>query len=329
MASGVFFQGFGKYVAKTKETNGEVAQRLNISEQEIIAKSGVECRYLAKEESASFMGAEALREAMASAKIPASELSGIIVATFSGDYLYPNMASKLCGELRINGAFAFDVQANCAGFQMALGIARDRLLSDSQSKFIAVVGIARQSPFLDPNDVNTAYFFSDAASAVILGREAKPGGLGPSLYKTNPKSFETVRLRAGGSSFPYSPQLWSTDRHAFFYEHAGLGVWKEVMVEMPQLIRKTLDAAGWKAEDVDLILMHQANLRLIEYLMSRLKLPMTKTVTNVQTIGNTADASLGTVLYDAAEQKRLTSGAKIVLASVGAGFVYSATPYIA
>ena len=329
MPEGVFFTGFGKSIGSTVESNAEVANRLGITEEEIITKSGIQCRYIAKNESASDLAISAANEALKSANISASDLSGVIVATFSGDYLYPNMASKVAGELGVSDLFAFDVQANCAGFQTALSLARDRLLSDMSCKAIAVIGVAKQSPYLDPMDLNTAYFFSDAASAVILHRESRVGGLGQSIFKTNPKSFESVRLRAGGSSFPYSEALWKNDRTAFYYEHAGLSVWKEVIVEMPQLIKKMLKSLEWDVNDIDLVLMHQANLRLIEYIMSRLRLPMSKTLTNVEKIGNTADASLGTVLYDAQQQNKLSPGTKILLASVGAGFVYAATPYVA
>lgn len=329
MSKGVFFLGFGKAIGSKAETNAEVAARFQIQESEIIAKSGITCRYIAADETASSLATKALREALASAGLQAGDLGGIIVATFSGDYLYPNTASKLCGELEINDAFAFDVHANCAGFQIALSMGRDRLLASPHPKPIAIVGLAKQSPYLNSNDINTAYFFSDAASCVILDIQNREGGLGETFHKANPKNYESVKLRAGGSQFPFSDSLWKNDPHAFFYEHAGLSVWKEVMVEMPQLIRKTLENIGWKTEDIDLVLMHQANLRLIEYIMSRLRLPMNRTVTNVQTIGNTADASLGTVIYDAAQQKRLTPGKKIILASVGAGFIYTVTSYIA
>jgi 3-oxoacyl-[acyl-carrier-protein] synthase III len=325
------FSGFGKYIPPHEQTNAEVAQRFGIKEEEIIYKSGIRCRYLAKDEPASSMALKALQEALTTSGMQAKDLNGIIVSTFSGDYLYPNTASRLARDLEINDIFSYDLQANCAGFQTAISVARDHLLANPDAKHVAVVGVAKQSPFLDPNVLETAFFFSDGASAVILSRgtgSASEGVL-QSTFKTNGHNYEIVRLRAGGSSFPLTEDLKKTDPSAFYYEHAGLGVWSEVIVEFPKLIRKTLEKLQWPADSVDLFLFHQANLKLIQFLMARLRLPAAKTVTNVEAIGNTADASLGTVLYDAHHLGRLKKpGSRILLASVGAGFVYCVTPYV-
>lgn len=322
------FLGFGKYVAKTQETNAEVAARFGIDENEIIAKTGVGCRYIAKDESASDMALAAVREAIGDAGIDAEDLSAVLVCTFSGDYIYPNMASGLCRHLDIHNCMAFDLQANCAGFQMGLSTARDMLRSNPEHKYIAVVGVAKQSSYLDPNDINTAFFFSDAASATILGRVEGQGGLLGTFSKTNGQNFEVVRLRGGGSSFPLTQELLDERPETLTYDHAGIAVWKEVMVEMPSLVKKALAELGWDREDLDLVLMHQANLRLIEFIVARLGLEMSNTITNIQEIGNTADASLGTIIYDAHKQGRFKPGSKVMLASVGAGFVYAVTPYI-
>ncbi|MBL4613272.1 MAG: ketoacyl-ACP synthase III [Magnetovibrio sp.] len=322
------FIGFGKYVAKTVETNAEVAARFGIKEEEIVAKSGVECRYIAREESASEMALAAVREAIDDSGLDASELSAVIVCTYSGDYIYPNTASALCRDLNISDCMAFDIQANCAGFQIGVSTARDMLRSNPDHRHIAVVGVAKQSPYLDPNDINTAFFFSDAASAVVMSRVEGEGGILGTFYKTNGRNYEVMRLRGGGSSYPLTHELLRTMPDALTYDHAGIAVWKEVMVEMPALVKKAQAAIGWKKGEVDLVLMHQANLRLIEFIIARVGLEMSNTVTNIQDIGNTADASLGTVIYDAQRQGRLVPGSKIMLASVGAGFVYAVTPYI-
>ena len=315
-------------MAKTVETNAEVAARFDIDEGEIIEKSGVGCRFIAKNESATDMALAAIKEAIDDAGVDAGELSCIIVCTFSGDYIYPNTASHLCKHLEISDCLAFDVQANCAGFQVGISTARDMLRSNPGHRHIAVVGLAKQSPFLDPNDINTAFFFSDAAAAVVMSRVEGKGGIFGTFHKTNGKSFEVVRLRGGGSSYPLNLELLENMPETLTYDHAGIAVWKEVMVEMPALIKKAMAEIGWNKREVDLVIMHQANLRLIEFIAARVGVDMSKTVTNIQDIGNTADASLGTVLYDAQRQGKLRPGTKVMLASVGAGFVYAVTPYI-
>lgn len=324
----VEFLGVGKHIASVLETNGEVAARLGIDEDEIIAKSGVKQRYIARDETASDMGHAALSEAIADAGIEPTALDAVIVATYSGDYTYPNTASALCRRLGIQDCAAFDIQANCAGFQVGLETARNMLLCDPDVRNVAVVGVARQSPYLDPSDINTAFFFSDGASATILGRVGGDGGLLKTYHRTNGRNYEVVRLRAGGSSFPLTQELLDNEPKTRFYEHAGLAVWKEVIVEMPKLVKAALAGVGWERSDLDLVLMHQANLRLIEFVLSRLGLTLENTHTNIEEIGNTADASLGTVIYDAKKAGRLKPGMKVMLASVGAGFVYAVTPYI-
>ncbi|MDP7195379.1 MAG: 3-oxoacyl-[acyl-carrier-protein] synthase III C-terminal domain-containing protein, partial [SAR202 cluster bacterium] len=138
-----------------------------------------------------------------------------------------------------------------------------------------------------------------------------------------------VRLRTGGSSFPFSKEsLKEENSSSLYFEHMGLGVWKEVIVKLPQIINNALNDLNWKIDDISLFLMHQANMNLINYIVKKLKIPSNKTMTNVQDIGNTGDASVGTILYDAKKSGLLKKNSKIILASVGAGFVYAVTPYI-
>ncbi len=326
----ILFKGFGKSLGSYRETNAEVSSRLGITEDEIIRKIGIEQRFIAKEETAGELAKRALVEALSNSGISAEGLDGIIVSTFTADYLYPNMASWLARELNVHQLFCFDLQANCAGLQMAMVMAKGYLANRPDGTCLALVGLAKQSPFLDPMNKETAFLFSDAASAVIVEKVAGDNaGLLESSFRTNGQNYEIVRLRAGGSKFPYRPELFENDRNALYYEHAGLGVWTEVMVELPKLIRESLESVGWSAGEVGLFLFHQANLRLLEFVLERLRVPNSKTVLNVSEIGNTADASLGTVLYDAERQGKLTQpGTKVILASVGAGFVYVVTPYV-
>jgi len=326
---GIKIIGSGRYIPPLFEKTEEVAKRLGIESDNIVKKTGIEKRHLAGDETASGMGHKALLEAIELGRLDKSDIDGVIVATFTGDYLYPNTALKLVKTLGLNCGIAQDVMANCAGMQVAFENARSLLIANDKLKFIAVVGIAKQSPFVDPNDENSAYFFGDAASAVIMGKDLSPADSGflPSYFKSNTKNYELVRLRAGGSSFPFSPKLLETNKPTLFYEHTGLGVWKEVVVELPKIIRNSLDDLGWTVDEVDLVLFHQANLNLINYCMAKLKVPKSKTINNVQALGNTAEASLGTVIYEAFKKGMFSKGKKILFASVGAGFIYAVTPY--
>jgi 3-oxoacyl-[acyl-carrier-protein] synthase III len=328
-AMGIRIIGVGKYIPPMFETAEVVAARLNISAEEIIRMTGIEKRHLAGDETASSMGHKALGEAIESSCINKDDIDGVIVATCSGDYLFPSTALKLVQSQDLKAGLAFDLMANCAGMQTAFETARSLLTSNPGLKIIAVVGIAKQAPYVDPYDENSAYFFGDAASAVLIQRDenAAEEGFLPSYFNSKTKNYELVRLRGGGSSFPINSSLLEQDSKARYYEHTGIGVWKEVIVELPKIIRSSLADLNWKIDDLDLILFHQANLRLIEYCMARLRLPMSKSVNNVSTLGNTAEASIGTAIYDAFRAGRLGKNKKILLASVGAGFIYAVTPY--
>ncbi|MBC7861124.1 MAG: ketoacyl-ACP synthase III [Burkholderiaceae bacterium] len=326
---GIKIIGAGQYIPPGFEGTEVVAARLGIAADDIVRKTGIEKRHLAGDETASSMGHKALADAIERAGIDKDEIDGVIVATFTGDYLYPSMALKLVQSLGLKAGLAFDLMANCAGMQAAFENARALLLANPKMRVIAVVGIAKQSPFVDPNDENSAYFFGDAAAAVLMGSGGAAPGAGflPSYFNSHTKNYELVRLRGGGSSYPHHSAALRQDSKALYYEHTGLGVWKEVVVELPKIIRHALDDLGWSVDELDLILFHQANLRLIEYCMARLKLPMSKSLNNVAAIGNTAEASLGTVMCDAFRAGHFGKGKKVLLASVGAGFMYAVTPY--
>ncbi len=323
-------KGVGRYIPPKFETSMEVASRLGISEAEILLKTGIEKRHLAGDEAASSMGQKALLEAIETSQICKDQIGGILVATFTGDYVYPSTALKLSQLLDLKLGIAFDVMANCSGMAVALENARSLMLTNHKLNCVAVVGIAKQAPFINQYDKNSVLFFGDGASAIILTKEQSENNIGllAGNFSSHTESYELVRLRAGGSSYPFSAWLELTDPKAFHYEHSGLGVWKEVTVALPKIIKQTLSQLEWSTEDLDLILFHQASLRLLEYCMARLKLPPEKTIYNVQAIGNTADASLGTVIYEAFINGQITPGKKILFATVGAGFIYTVTPYL-
>ena len=309
-----------------EESNTEVAQRLNISEKDIVSKSGIKKRFIAKNISNLKLGCDAFRNAIEAYGIDLETVDGVIVCSFTNDYVFPNIASAVGREFGLSSIFAFDVQANCAGLQVGLNIARDKLLANRGMKKIVIIAIAKQSPFLNPYDINTAYFFSDAASCIVVeARNSAYAGLMDPVSKVITSNYEAVRLRAGGAEYRNFDAL---EDKAKFYEHAGMAVWKETIVQIPKIIRETLIKYNWDLEEVDYILMHQANLRLIEFIFARLSMPLHKTILTVEDMGNTADASLGTVIHKALDNDLLKPGMKILLLSIGSGFIYECGGYI-
>jgi 3-oxoacyl-[acyl-carrier-protein] synthase-3 len=219
-------------------------------------------------------------------------------------------------------AGAFDLLANCTGFQVGISVASDWMRMDPSVEYGLVVGTAVQSPFIDWTDPESIYF-GDGAGAAVLGRvPAGYGILARDLY-TNPVVFDSVRLRGGGSSHPMRPE--NVGDGLQYYEMNGMEVWKQVIQYQPRVIKGALAKIGKTADDVDFFIFHQANLRLIEFLMARMHQPMDRTYTNVATIGNTADASLALALAGAVKAGRIGRDALVVISGVGAGFTFGAT----
>lgn len=319
---GVF--GVGKYVPSKLVTNQMLEEWTGVPAQKIIDNTGVESRYIVEEhESASGMAAVAAKQAIEMAGIDPSQIGIIIGCGFTGDYVYPAMACKVQNLINAKNAGAFDLMANCTGFQVGLGVASDRLMCDENIECALVLGTALQSRFINWSDPNTAIYFGDGAGAAILGRVPQGYGILSNEIFTNGNVFDAVRMRGGGSSYPLRPE--NINENLQYYEMNGMEVWKQVVQYQPLAIRRSLEKIGMKVEDVDFFIFHQANLRLIEYLMAKMKQPMNKTYTNVAEIGNTADASIAITLCDAMREGRLKRGDLVVISGVGAGFIFGSS----
>jgi 3-oxoacyl-[acyl-carrier-protein] synthase III len=321
---GIGILGVGRYVPSRRVTNEQVQEWTGVSADDIVAKTGIVSRYVAEEgETASGMSVAAARDALEMAGIGPEALKLIVGCTFSGDYVYPAMACKVQELLGARNAGGFDVMANCTGFQVGLGVASDRMYADAGVEYSLVLGTALQSRYIDWTDPNTAFYFGDGAGAAVLGPVPPEYGILATEVFSNSKVFESVRLRGGGSSFPLRRE--NVDQGLQYYEMNGLEVWKQVVQYQPTAIRRVLEKIGRTVQDVDFFIFHQANLRLIEFLMGKMKQPMEKTCTNVAEIGNTADASLAITLCDAVREGRIRRGDLVVVSGVGAGFTFGAT----
>jgi 3-oxoacyl-[acyl-carrier-protein] synthase-3 len=321
---GIGIVGVGKHVPSKRITNEMVQSWTGIPAESIVAKTGVQCRYIVEDhESASGISALAAKQALDMAGISPDQIGLIIGCTFSGDYIYPAMACKVQGLLGAKNAGAFDLLANCTGFQVGLSVAADRMHGDPMLAHSLVLGTALQSRFINWKDPESAMYFGDGAGAALLGHTPPGYGILSTSLFTNPSVFESVRLRGGGSSHPLRSE--NINDGLQYYEMNGMEVWKQVIQYQPIAVRQALDKIGKKTSDVDFFIFHQANLRLIEYLMAKMKQPMSKTYTNVAEIGNTADASLAIALCDAVRNGHIKRDQLVIVSGVGAGFTFGAT----
>jgi 3-oxoacyl-[acyl-carrier-protein] synthase III len=321
---GVGILGMGKYVPTKLVGNDGIEAAAGLEPGTIEKKTGVRARYVAEDDdTCSALSAIAAGQALAAARVEPEQIGLVLAATFTADYLMPAVACKIHQILGTKNAAAFDLMANCTGFQVGLNVAADKLSCDPTVTHALVVGAALQSRFVNWSDKNSALYFGDGFGAAVLG--PVPPGYGFLAHDVFSKSsvYESVRIRGGGSTHPTRPD--NVHDLLNYYEINGMDVWKQVAQHQPTVIKRVLAKAGLGLEEVDFFIFHQANLHLIAYLMGKMKLPMSRTHTNVAEIGNTAEASMAIALCEAAEQRLIKKGDVVVISGVGAGFTFGAS----
>lgn len=322
--SGVGVLGTGRYVPQKSISNDQLEAQCGLEPGTILSKTGITKRHVVEDhETASSMSAECARQALESADVQPEQIGIIICCTFTGDYVYPALACKVQELIGAKYAGSFDLMANCTSFQVGLTVASDRMKCDPTIGYALVIGVALQSRYINWNDPESAIYFSDGAGAAVLGPVPDGYGTLASEIFTNSKVFEAVRLRGGGSSHPMRPQ--NVNEGLQYYEMNGMEVWKQVMQFQPKAVKRVLEKIGKTTDDVNFFIFHQANRNLIHFLMGRMKQPLEKTLTNVEDIGNTADASLAIALHDAVISSRIKRDDLVVVSGVGAGFTFGAT----
>lgn len=320
---GIGIVGVGHDLPDTIEDNATLCRGLSVTPDWIVEKTGIHRRHIASPtDRASDLATRAATRALAMAGIDGSQLGAIIGCTFSGDYVFPPLSAKLHHALGGRGAQVYDLQANCAGLVAGLTAASDRMFRDDSVRYALVVGVDLCSRYIDRSDVNTAIYLSDGAGAIVLGRCAPEGGIRSSAFFTDSSNYESVRLRGGGSSFPAGrPFDPAVDR----MEMNGIATWKQAITHLPGVIRRACEKGGVASSEVDFFVLHQANLRLIEYIVRKMGVGMDHTYTNVQDIGNTGSASIAIALSEAVERGLVRPDSLLMLAGVGAGFNFGAS----
>ena len=307
--------GTGSYLPHNAVTNADLERRMDTSDEWIRSRTGIRQRYLAQEgETSSSLALEASRAAIASAGIDAGEIDLIIVATSTPDYIFPSTACLLQAKLGIKGCPAFDVQAVCSGFVYALSTA-DMFIRSGQHRCALVVGAEVFSRILDWNDRGTCVLFGDGAGAVILKADQKPGILASALHADG--------AHVGILSVPGSICSGRVTGDPFL-RMDGPAVFKFAVRVLDEVARETLGKCGLQVGDVDWLIPHQANLRILESTAKRLGLPPEKLIVTVDMHGNTSAASVPLALDTAVRDGRIRSGHKVMLQAVGGGFTWGA-----
>ena len=316
--------GVGHHLPDSWEDNETLCQRLNVTPEWIVEKTGIQRRYIAGPADTAWQYSVAsAKQALEMAGIAPEELGLIIACTFSGDYQFPPLSAKVQQQLDAKQAQVFDLQANCSGFVAGLTAASDRMRVDPTVRYALVIGVELCTRYIDHCDVNTAIYLSDGAGAAVLGHVQGGDGILASAFHTDSSNYEAVRLRGGGASFPNNGRAFNPAVDQM--EMNGIATWKQAITHLPPTIRKACEKAQVVVKEVDFLVFHQANLRLIEYLIRKLGFDMSKTYTNVADVGNSGAASLAIALSQAVHAGHIQHGAKVVLAGVGAGFNFAAS----
>jgi 3-oxoacyl-[acyl-carrier-protein] synthase-3 len=322
---GVGIVSTGHYLPSKIQSNEELCELIpELTPEWIINKTGIKRRYhLSADETASSMAIEACKNAITNSGIDVKEIGLVIVASFSQDYLFPPMSAKIHSYFGlVKDCQILDINTNCVGHVTALTVASERMKCDISIKNALVIGAEVLSKYTNPKDKETAVFFSDGASAVILGRVDDGLGFRSAKFMTDSSTYESVRMRGGGSSFPIAEK--SEDLKVLYVEQNGLATWKQAVTNFPVVIQKLLEKENLKIDEIDFFIFHQANGFLIDYLMKKMKVPLNKTYTNVEEIGNTGSASIGIALSEAYSKGLIKKGSNLVIAGVGAGFNFGA-----
>jgi 3-oxoacyl-[acyl-carrier-protein] synthase III len=325
---GVAIVGVGHHLPSGVEDNETLCRHLGgeVTPEWIVEKTGIQARRIAATgDTAWGYAVAAATQALAMAGISPEQLDLIVACTFSGDYQFPPLSAKVQQQLGAKGAQIYDLQANCSGFVTGLTTASDRMRVDPTVRYSLVIGVEFCTRYIDRSDVNTAIYLSDGAGAAVLAHCEAGQGIQASAFHTDSSNYEAVRLRGGGSFHANNGRAF--DREVDLMEMNGIATWKQAITHLPPTIRRACEKAGLPLKDVDFLVFHQANLRLIEYLVRKMGFGLDKTYTNVAQIGNSGSASLAIALSEAQRLGHLQPGMNVVLAGVGAGFNFAASAW--
>lgn len=318
-----YIAGTGSFTPTRILTNADLERMVDTSDEWIVTRTGIKERHIAEPGLAgSDMAYEAARKALVAAGTEAGELDMIIVATVTPDHPFPSCACSLQARLGATKAAAFDVGAACSGFIYALNIGWSMIRSGS-ARTILVIGVEVLSRITDYTDRSTCVLFGDAAGAAILKESPDPERGILSVAIGSDGSFgDLLYLPGGGSRSPSSHE--TVERHQHFIHMSGSDVFKIAVRGMETISRQALGVAGVPLEQIDLLIPHQANLRIIDATAKRLQVPPAKVMVNIDRFGNTSSASIPLALDEAVTTGRVQSGHTIVMVAFGGGLTWGA-----
>jgi 3-oxoacyl-[acyl-carrier-protein] synthase-3 len=317
--------GTGRGVPPRVLTNDDLSKMVDTSDAWISERTGIRQRHILEPGlAASDLGVEASREACRKAGVDPATVDCIIVGTVTGDCPFPSTATFIQKKLgAMSGGCAFDLSAACAGFLYGLSIG-DAFVRRGQFKRVLVVGVEVLSRIVDWSDRTTCVLFGDAAGAVLLGPDDRPGrGILSTHLFADGALTDILYQPAGGSREPLTAAAIAEKRQ--FVKMNGREVYKHAVRNMASASKTALDANGLAAADVSLVVAHQANLRILEGVAERVGIPLERFFVNIDRYGNTSSASVPTALDEAIEQGKVKDGDLLLLSALGGGLAWASS----
>lgn len=312
--------GWGKYVPKNIVTNYDLEKTVDTSHEWIVQRTGIEQRHIAAEdETTSTMAVAAANDALEVAKLTPADLDLIIVATSTPDYFAPAISSTVQAKLGATCP-AFTISTGCTGFVYSL-VTAHQFIATGAFKRILVVGVELISRYIDWEDRNTCVLFGDGAGAVVVTPSATPRGVLGFDLGSRGEDGHHLMIEGGGTVHPLTQEVIENGQN--YLSMNGREVFKFATRVLPQSTMAVLNNAGLSLDDIDLIIPHQANARIIELAVRKMNLDPQKVFVNVNKYGNTSAASIPLALVEALEEGRIKPDDKLALVSFGAGLTWA------
>ncbi|MFL5319613.1 MAG: beta-ketoacyl-ACP synthase III [Myxococcaceae bacterium] len=313
--------GTGAYAPQKVVTNKDFEKLFETSDEWITQMTGIKERRMAAEgETSSDMAVKAAIRALELANTRPEDLDLIVVGTISADMPLPSCAAFVQAKLGAKKAFAFDIAAACAGSLYAMSIA-DQYIRSGAVKRALVIGVELLTRVIDWDDRKTAVLFGDGAGAMVLGPTDDPNrGIMSTHLHTDGTTAEILCIPGGGSKHPQSKEVLDQKLHKVHMN--GREVYKFAVRALPEAVMEALDANKLKASDINHVIAHQANIRIVEAALQRLDVPLEKCWVNIDKYGNTSSASLPTTLDEANRAGKLKQGELIAMMAIGAGMAW-------
>ena len=311
--------GVQGYVPKDILSNEDLAKIVDTSDEWITTRTGIKERRIMKNGASSDMATEAVKALLEKTNTNPLDIDLVVLATVTPDYPFPSTANLLCDKVGMKNAWGFDLKAACSGFIYAISTGA-QFIETGRYKKVIVVGVDKMTSILDYQDRTTCVIFGDGAGAVLLEPNNEGLGVIDFILRSDGSGVEFLVQPAGGSLNP--PTHETVEKRMHFVKQEGKQVFKFAVTNMAEVSAEIMDKNNLSSEDVDWLVPHQANLRIIDATAERMGLPKDKVMINIQKYGNTTAGTLPLCLWD--YEKQLKKGDNLILSAFGGGFTWGA-----